>query len=74
MLRVRQSKYLINIVGARPPRRQTRHAGQARNQGLSRPLILISGIETMHMIRKGQLEDIKDQVSSAANQFWSLAF
>jgi putative transposase len=36
--------------------------------------ILVAGIEVMHMIRKGQLEDIKDQASSAANQFYSLAF
>jgi hypothetical protein len=32
------------------------------------------GIEVMHMIRKGQLGDIKDRSSSAANQFYSLAF
>ena len=36
--------------------------------------ILIAGIEVMHMIRKGQLGDIKDRASSAANQFYSLAF
>ena len=36
--------------------------------------ILIAGIETMHMIRKSQLADIKDRASSAANQFYSLAF
>ena len=36
--------------------------------------ILIAGIEVMHMIRKGQLDGIKDQASSAANQFYSLAF
>ena len=36
--------------------------------------ILIAGIETMHMIRKGQLEPLKEQDSSAAHQFYSLAF
>ncbi len=37
--------------------------------------ILIAGIEIMHMIRKGQLRDIKDgEPSSPANQFYSLAF
>ena len=36
--------------------------------------ILLAGIETMHMIRKGQLGAIKDQASSPANQFYSLAF
>ena len=30
--------------------------------------ILISGIEKMHMIRKGQLERLKEQSSSAADQ------
>ena len=36
--------------------------------------ILISGIETMHTIRKGQLGDGKDQASSPAKQFYSFAF
>ena len=33
-----------------------------------------AGIESMHMIRKGQLGAIKDQTSSPTNQFYSLAF
>ena len=36
--------------------------------------ILIAGIEVSHMIRKGQLADVKDQASSQASQFYSLAF
>ena len=36
--------------------------------------ILVAGIEVMHMIRKGRLGNIKDRVSSVANQFYSLAF
>ena len=36
--------------------------------------ILIAGIETMHMIRKAHFECPQDQASSAANQFYSLAF
>ena len=36
--------------------------------------ILIAGIETMHMIKKGQLDRPKAQASSAASQFYSLAF
>lgn len=36
--------------------------------------IIMAGIENMHMIRKDQLGDIKDQASSAVNQFYSLAF
>jgi len=39
-----------------------------------RARILTAGIEVMHMIRKGQLGAIKDPASSAANQFYSLAF
>ena len=35
---------------------------------------LIAGIETMHMIRKGQLVAPEGQASSAASQFYSLAF
>ncbi len=34
---------------------------------------LIKGIETMHMIKKGQLHCPKGQVMSAAKQFYSLA-
>ena len=33
----------------------------------------ITGIKVTHMIRKGQLSAIKDQASSVANQFYSLA-
>jgi putative transposase len=36
--------------------------------------ILLAGIETMHMIRKGQLGGPKRKVASAAKQFYSLAF
>ena len=71
---LRQSKYLNNIV-------EQDHRAIKR---IARPMlgfktfrcarIIIAGIETMHMIRKGQLDDIKDQTSSAANQFYSLAF
>jgi hypothetical protein len=70
---LRQSKYLDNIVEhdhraiKRVPRPtlgfKTFHCAQ----------IIIAGIETMHMIRKNQLGDIKDQASSAANLFYSLA-
>lgn len=36
--------------------------------------ILLAGIETMHMIRKGQLDRPEGRTTSAANQFYSLAF
>jgi putative transposase len=71
---LRQSKYLNNIV-------EQDHRGIKR---VTRPMlgfktfrcarIIIAGIETMHMIRKGQLGDIKEEPSSPANQFYSLAF
>jgi transposase-like protein len=35
--------------------------------------ILIGGIETMHMIRKGQMHRPAGSTVSAANQFYSLA-
>jgi len=34
---------------------------------------LIASIETMHMIKNGQLDGLKDRVSSAAQQRYSLA-
>lgn len=34
---------------------------------------LIAGTETIHVIRKGELAAHKDQASSAAAQFYSLA-
>ena len=36
--------------------------------------ILITGIEVMHMIRKGKIGGIKDQASTEDNEFYSLAF
>ena len=30
---------------------------------------IIAGIETMHMIKKGQLDSVKDRTSSAADRF-----
>ena len=71
---LRQSKYLNNIVEQdhRAIKRVARPMLGFKTFRCAR--IIIAGIETMHMIRKGQLDDIKDQTSSAANQFYSLAF
>ena len=73
-IEMRQSKYLNNIVEQdhRAIKRITRPMLGFRTFRCAR--ILIAGIEVMHMIRKGQLGAIKDQASSAANQFYSLAF
>ena len=73
-IKLRQSKYLNNIVEQdhRAIKRITRPMLGFKTFLCAR--ILIAGIETMHMIRKGQLGDIKDRASSAASQFYSLAF
>jgi putative transposase len=73
-IEMRQSKYLNNIVEQdhRAIKRITRPMLGFKTFRCAR--ILIAGIEVMHMIRKGQLGAIKDQASSAANQFHSLAF
>ena len=73
-LELRQSKYLNNLV-------EQDHRGIKRR---TRPMLgfkqfhcaakLIAGIETMHMIKKGQLDCPDGQVASAADQFYSLAF
>ncbi len=73
-IEMRQSKYLNNIV-------EQDHRAIKR---IVRPMlgfksfrcasILIAGIETMHMIRKGQLDCPHGQASSAAEHFYSLAF
>ena len=73
-IQLRQSKYLNNIV-------EQDHRAIKR---LVRPMLgfksfryaraIIAGIETMHMIKKGQLDRPDAQASTAASQFYSLAF
>jgi putative transposase len=72
-IELRQSKYLNNIV-------EQDHRAVKR---IIRPMLgfksfwsakrLIAGIETMHMIKKGQLRCPNGATLSAANQFYSLA-
>jgi putative transposase len=71
---MRQSRYLNNIVEQdhRAIKRVTRPMLGFKTFRCAR--IIIAGIEIMHRIRKNQLNDIKDRTSSAANQFYSLAF
>ncbi len=73
-IELRQSKYLNNLVEQdhRAVKRITRPMLGFKTFRCAR--ILITGIEVMHMIRKGQLGAIKDRVSSATNQFYSLGF
>lgn len=68
---LRQSKYLNNLV-------EQDHRAVKR---ITRPMMgfhcaraIIAGIETMHMIGKGQMVTAKGTPSSAAQQFHSLAF
>jgi putative transposase len=73
-IELRQSKYLNNLV------EQDHRAIKRR----VRPMLgfksfwsatkIIAGIETMHMIKKGQMTCPDGQVMSAADQFYSLAF
>ncbi|MDI1269205.1 MAG: IS6 family transposase, partial [Polaromonas sp.] len=70
---MRQCKYLNNIVEQdhRAIKRITRPMLGFKSFWSAR--IIIAGIETMHMIRKGQLDCPGGQTMSAANQFYSLA-
>ena len=73
-IELRQSKYLNNLI------EQDHRAVKRR----TRPMLgfkdfrsaakIIAGIETSHMIRKGQLACPEDQALSSADQFYSLAF
>ena len=70
---MRQNKYLNNLV-------EQDHRAVKRVTG---PMLgfksfwsaqkLICGIETMHMIKKGQMDCPEGSPMSAANQFYSLA-
>jgi transposase-like protein len=73
-IELRRIKYLNNIV-------EQDHRAIKR---IVRPMMgfksfwsaacIVAGIETMHMIRKGQLDRPDGQSASAAEQFYSLAF
>jgi transposase-like protein len=73
-IELRQAKYLNNMVEQdhRAIKRITRPMLGFKTHRCARRLI--TGIETMHMIRKGQLNCPKGQAASAAAQFYSLAF
>ena len=72
-IQMRQNKYLNNIV-------EQDHLGVKR---VTQPMlgfksfrsarILIAGIETMHMIKKGQMDCPTGSTAPAVNQFYSLA-
>jgi putative transposase len=72
-IELRQVKYLNNIVEQdhRAIKRIIRPMLGFKSFHCAR--ILLAGIETMHMIKKGQLDGLDRQVASAADQFYSLA-
>jgi putative transposase len=73
-IELRQIKYLNNIVEQdhRAIKRIVRPMMGFKSTRCAR--IILAGIETMHMIRKGQLERPKGRATSAASQFYSLAY
>jgi putative transposase len=73
-IKMRQCKYLNNIVEQdhRAIKRLIRPMLGCKSTQCAR--VLLAGIETMHMIRKGQLNRPKGPVASAADQFYSLAY
>src|ERR1700742_1581436 len=73
-INLRQCKYLNNIVEQdhRAIKRITRPMLGFKSLRCAR--ILLAGIETMHMIRKGQLASPSGPFASAAEQFYSLAY
>jgi hypothetical protein len=58
---------------ARPPGRQATREADDGVQDLGSAVRLIAGIETMHMVRKGQLRSPKGLAFTPADQFYSLA-
>ena len=71
---MRNNKYLNNIVeqGHRAVKKITGPMLGFKSFWSAR--IIIGGIETMHMIRKGQMRCPAGSTASAANQFYRLAF
>ena len=73
-IELRQIKYLNNRIEQdhRAIKRITRPMLGFKSFACARTLI--AGIETMHMIKKGRLNSPKGTTTSAADQFYSLAF
>ncbi|MFM0125762.1 IS6 family transposase [Paraburkholderia sp. RL18-101-BIB-B] len=69
---VRQVKYLNNVVEQdhRAIKRRTRPMLGFKDFDCAR--VILSGIEVMHMIKKGQMEDLGKIKLSAAQQFYPL--
>ena len=75
VIELRQSKYLNNLVEQDQRAVKRRILPMLGFKSFRSARALIAGIETMHMIKKGKLLDcVKGQASSAAANFYSLAF
>ena len=72
-IELRQSKYLNNVVEQdhRAIKRRTRPMMGFKSFWAARRIL--AGVETMHMIRKGQMNCPKGSTTSVAQQFYSLA-
>jgi len=73
-IELRQSKYLNNLIEQdhRAIKRIVRPMLGLKNFRCARAVI--AGIETMHLIKKGQLAAMKGRASSVADKSYSLAF
>ena len=71
-IEMRQSKYLNNLIEQdhRAIKRGVRSMPGFKSLRCARAII--AGIESMHRIKKGQFEFVKDGTSSAADKFYSL--
>jgi putative transposase len=71
-IKVRQVKYLNNVVEQdhRAIKRRTRPMLGFKDFNCAR--VILSGIEVMHMIKKGQMKCANKTPLSAANQFYFL--
>ena len=73
-IELRQSKYLNNLVEQDHRVIKRRVRSMLGFKSFRSATKILAGIETMHMIKKGQLACPDGQVMSAAAQFYSLAF
>ena len=73
-IKLRQDKYLNNVVEQdhRAIKRIVRPMLGFKSFNCAR--VLMAGIETVHMIKKGQLHCPEGAALSAASKFYSLAF
>ena len=72
-IRIRQSKYLNNLVDQDHGAIKRRTRPMLGFKTFRSARILLGGIEVMHMIAKGQMKCARGTHPSAADQFYELA-